>query len=82
MKIKNINEIRNRIGSVMVNVLAWSAVDRGFELRSGQTKNFKIGICGFSAKHTTLKRKSKDWWAQNQKNVSEWSDMSTYGLLL
>jgi hypothetical protein len=26
------------IGGVMVSVLAWNAVDRGFEPRSGQTK--------------------------------------------
>jgi hypothetical protein len=82
MKIKNINEIWNRTGSVMVNVLAWSAVDRGFDPRSGQTKDFIIGICGFSAKLAALMRKSKDWLAQNKKNVSVWSDMSTSGLLL
>jgi hypothetical protein len=29
-----------------------------------------------------LRRKSKDWLAQNKKNVSEWSDMSTSELLL
>jgi len=26
-------------------------------------------------------RKSKDWLTRNQNNVSEWSDMSTRGLL-
>ena len=35
----------------MVSVLASSVIDRGFELRSGQTKDYKIGICCFSAKH-------------------------------
>ena len=40
---------RNRIGGVMVSVLASSAVDRGFEPWSGQTKDYKIGICCFSA---------------------------------
>jgi len=30
---------------------ATSAVDRGFDLRSGQTKDHKIGICCFSAKY-------------------------------
>jgi hypothetical protein len=35
---------------VMVRALASSAVDRGFEFRSGQTKDYKIGICCFSAK--------------------------------
>ena len=48
---------------------------------SPQTKDYKIGICCFSAKHATLRRKSKDWLARNQNNVSEWSDMSTRGLL-
>ena len=41
----------NRIGGLMVNVLASSVVDRGFEPQSGQTKDYKIGICCFSAKH-------------------------------
>ena len=34
----------------MVSLLALSAVDRGFESCSGQTKDYKIGICCFSAK--------------------------------
>ena len=61
----------------MVSVLASSAVDRGFEPRSGQNKDYKIGICCFSAKHAALRRKSIDWLARNQNNVSDWSDMST-----
>jgi hypothetical protein len=65
----------------MVSVLASSAVDRGFEPRSGQTKHYKIGISCFSTKHAALRRKSKDWLARNQNNVSEWSDMSTRELL-
>ena len=44
----------------MVSVLASSAVDRGFEPRSGQTKDYESGICCFSAKHAALRRKSKD----------------------
>ena len=71
----------NRIGGVMVSVLTSSAIDHEFEPRSGQTKDYKIGMCSFSAKHTALKRKSKDWLTRNQKNVSEWSDMSTRRLL-
>jgi hypothetical protein len=66
----------------MVSVLASSVVDCGFEPRSGQAKDYKIGICCFSAKHAALRRMSKDWLARNQNNVSEWSDMSTRGLLL
>ena len=38
----------------MLNVLASSAVDRGFEARSGQTKNYKIGIYCFSGKPAVL----------------------------
>ena len=67
----------NRVGGVMVSVLASSVVDCGFESRSGQTKDYNIGICCFSAKHSVSRRKSKDWLAQNQNIVSEWSDMST-----
>jgi hypothetical protein len=73
--------IGNRISGVMVSVLASSVVDRGFEPRSGQTKDYKTGICCFSAKHAALRSKSKDWLARNQNNVSEWSDMSIHGLL-
>jgi hypothetical protein len=62
-------------------VLSLSAVNRGFEPRSGHTKDYKMAICCFSAKHTALRRKSTDWLARNQNNVSEWSDMSTRGLL-
>ena len=65
----------------MVSVLSSCAVDRGFELRSGQTKDYKIGICCLSAKHAALRRKSKDGLARNQDNVSEWSDMSIRELL-
>ena len=65
----------------MVNVLASSAVDHGFKPKSGQTKDYAIGICSFSAKHAALRRKSKDWLARNHDNVSEWGDMSLRGLL-
>jgi hypothetical protein len=57
----------------MVSVLASSAVDRGFEPRSGQTKDYEIGICCFFVTHAALRRKSKDWLARNQNNVSEWA---------
>jgi hypothetical protein len=65
----------------MVCVLVSSAVDRGFEPWSGQVKDYEIGICCFSVKHAALRRKSKDWLARYQNNVSEWSDMSTRRLL-
>ena len=65
----------------MVSVLASSAVVRGFESQSGQTKDYKIGICCFSAKHAALRSKSKDRLARNQNNVREWGDMFIRGLL-
>jgi hypothetical protein len=58
----------------MVSMLASSAVDFGFEPRSGQTKNYKIGICCFSAKHAAFRSKSKGWLDRNQNNMSKWSD--------
>jgi hypothetical protein len=67
----------NRIGGAMVSMLASSAVDSGFDPRSDQpnTRN-----C-FSTKHAALRRKSKDYLDQNPDNVSEWSDISTCGVL-
>ena len=49
----------------MVGVLALSAEGHGFD-----TKDIKIGICCFSAKHAALTSDSKDWSAQSQNNVS------------
>ena len=72
----------NLISGVLVDVLASSEVNRGFEHRWGQTKDYKIGIFfGFTPKQPALRRKSKDWFAQNQDNVSEWGDVSIHGLL-
>ena len=50
----------NCIGGAMVSVLASSVVDREFEHRSGQIKDYKIGIRCFSAKHAALMSKNKD----------------------
>ena len=77
----NITSDQNSMGGVMVSVFALSVVDRGFVPWSGQTKDYKIGICCFSAKNEALRRKGKDWLARNQNNVSEWNDMSTRRLL-
>ena len=57
------------IGDVMISVLASIAVDREFKPRLGETKDYEIGICCFSAKHAALRRKSKDWLVRNQDNV-------------
>jgi hypothetical protein len=63
------------------DVLASSVVDRGFESRLGQIKDYEIGICCFSVKHAALRSKSKHWLHRNQNNVWKWSDMSTHRLL-
>jgi hypothetical protein len=46
------------VGGVMVTVLVSSAGGREFVPRSGPTKDNEVGICYFSAKHGTLRRKS------------------------
>jgi len=51
-------------------------VERGFGPLSGQTKDYKIGICCFSAEHASLRRKRKDLLARNQDNMSAWGDVS------
>jgi hypothetical protein len=50
-------------------VLNSSVVDHGFEPRSCQTNDYKIGMCCFSTKHAALRNKSKDGLARNQVNV-------------
>ena len=49
--------------------VSMSVVDSGIESGSDQTKDYEIGICCISAKHTVLRSKSKDWL--DRKNVSE-----------
>ena len=56
----------------MVRLLASSVVDRGFYSLSGQTKDYKIDMCCFSAKYAALRSKSNDWLDRNHNNVSEW----------
>ena len=46
----------------MVSVLAQSTVDREFEPRSCQSKDYEIGICCLSAKHVALRRKANTGW--------------------
>jgi hypothetical protein len=65
----------------MDSVLVSSAVDRGFESRSGQIKDYRIRICCFPENFTALRRKSKDKLTRSQDNVSEWGDMSIRRLL-
>ena len=42
-----------------------------FEPWSSQTKDYKIGVCCISAKHTTVKSKNKNWLGRNHYNVLE-----------
>ena len=61
----------------MVIALTSIEVDRGSSPGSKcQTKDYRIGICRFSANHITIRSKSKNWF-RNQDNQSEWSDMFT-----
>jgi len=57
----------NYFVGVIASVLNSNVVCHGFE--SGQTKDYKIGIYCFSAKHVALRSKNKDWLSQNQNNV-------------
>ena len=79
--IKNSAESSPRIGGVIVNVLASNVVDRGFEPRSGQTKDYITVIACLSARHSALRSKGKEWLTRNQDNMSEWRDLSTRELL-
>jgi hypothetical protein len=54
----------------MAMELASSSIERRFESRLGQTKDYTIGICYFSAKHVALRSNNKDWLVQNHDNVS------------
>jgi hypothetical protein len=44
----------NCLGGVIVSVLALSVVDCGFKHRYGQTKDYTIGICGFSPENAVM----------------------------
>ena len=74
--VSQVLTLQNCISGVMVGVLISKAIDCDIDPLSCQTKDYKIGIYCFSAKRTTLRSQTKDWLAQNQNNVSEWSDMS------
>jgi hypothetical protein len=64
------NQLTSRSGGQRPGAAASNAIDREFESRSGQTKDYTIGInCFLSAKHAALRRKSKDWLPRNQDNL-------------
>jgi hypothetical protein len=45
------------------------------------SKPLTIKLVFVGSKNAALRRKSEDWLAWTENNVSEWSDMSTCGLL-
>ena len=59
-------DIDKAIGRGMVSVLNSTAGVCGFELWSHQNKDYKIGICYFSAMHASLRDKHKEWWVWYQ----------------
>ena len=48
------------ISGLMVSMFETNVIECAFEPRSGQTENYNIGICWFSAKYAALTSKSKD----------------------
>ena len=71
----------NHIGGIIVIVLGSSAVGRGFDPRSSETKDYNISICWFSTKQEPLICRNKHWLISNKDNMFIWGDMSTSGLL-
>jgi hypothetical protein len=71
----------HQIASVvqMTDVIALSEEVIRFNPRSGQTKDYTFDICCFSAEHLPLKCETQV--DSGRDNVSEWSYMSTLGLL-
>jgi len=65
------------LSTASVSMLTSSAVVRGVKPLSGQTKDYKIGICYFSVKHAVYRSKSENCFFQNRVYESKWSDMST-----
>ena len=67
----------NRIGVVIVSMLASSPVDRGFK----SIIDYQIGICCFSAKHQYSGERSTAGWLGIRIMCPEWDDNSIRGLL-
>jgi hypothetical protein len=63
----------------MTDVIALSEEVIRFNPRSGQTKDYTFDICCFSAEHLPLECETQV--DSGRDNVSEWSYMSTLGLL-
>lgn len=69
--------VSNRKMNVMVIVLAYCVINRGFDPLSVQTIDNLIGIGCFPGEHTSLGNKTKGWLGVKL-NGSECSDMSTH----
>ena len=66
----------------MVNMLALSVVDRGFDPDRVQPKTIKLVFVSSPLSiYAALRRKSKECLALNQDNASEWGHMYIHGLL-
>ena len=74
--IFQINDTHNESG---IKFSSMSSVDHGFEHQSGQTKDYDIVICCFSAKHAALR--SKTDWLRIRKMCPNGATFSTCGLL-
>ena len=61
----------------MLDLKDWKIVGSSPHHDQVKPKTIKICVCCLSAKHAVLRRKSKDWLARNQNNVSEWGDVSS-----
>ena len=70
-KKKKQNETNNHYGVKPFIVEQPSSDMKVVDAWSAQTKGYKIAICCFSANHAAWTRKSKDWLAGKQDNVSE-----------
>lgn len=67
MKTQHFHLLTASVVLWLVDMLALSAEDFGLEPRSVQTNDYKIkiGFCCFPAKHTALRRQSKNLLALN-----------------
>jgi hypothetical protein len=54
-----INAVKSHISCTIVSMIPSVVIHRRFEPRSGQTKDYKVGICCFSAKYAALDSKIK-----------------------
>jgi len=70
-----------RIGVVLASILASGAGDEGYESQLGETNDYILGMCCFSANRAASREQSEYRLGRNQDNVSEWGAMSIRGLL-